>query len=37
MTSRKFRPSTLVPKEGGSFQDVQGSLAEELFLEGIVM
>lgn len=37
MTSREFRPSTLVPKEDSASQDTQGSLAEELFLEGIVM
>ncbi len=37
MTSREFRPSTLVPKGNGASQDTQESLAEELFLEGIVM
>lgn len=37
MICREFRPSTLVPKEDGTSQDTQGSLAEELFLEGILM
>lgn len=37
MTSREFRPSTLVPREGSASQHTQKALAEELFLEGIVM
>lgn len=37
MACREFRPSTLVPEGDSASQDTQRFLAEELFLEGIVM
>ncbi len=37
MISNKFRPSTLVPREGASETEKGDFLTDELFLEGIIM